>query len=38
MPEKGSAQHLPEGWSELNEDYQRRFGIAPDEATRVPEL
>jgi uncharacterized protein YndB with AHSA1/START domain len=27
---------VPEGWSELNDDYQRRFGIAPDQATPVP--
>jgi uncharacterized protein YndB with AHSA1/START domain len=38
VPEKGSARRLPEGWSELNEDYQRRFGISPAEATPVPEL
>jgi uncharacterized protein YndB with AHSA1/START domain len=38
VPEKGSARQLPEGWSELNEDYQRRFGIAPGEATPVPDL
>jgi len=38
VPEKGSARELPEGWSELNEDYQRRFGIAPEQATPVPEL
>jgi uncharacterized protein YndB with AHSA1/START domain len=37
-PAKGSARELPAGWSELNEDYQRRFGIAPEEATPVPEL
>jgi uncharacterized protein YndB with AHSA1/START domain len=36
VPEQGSAQRLPAGWSELNEDYQRRFGIAPGEATPVP--
>jgi uncharacterized protein YndB with AHSA1/START domain len=38
VPEKGSARELPEGWSELNEDYQRRFGIAPEQATPVPGL
>jgi len=38
VPQKGSARELPAGWSELNEDYQRRFGIAPEEATPVPEL
>ncbi len=37
VPAKGSARELPEGWSELNEDYQRRFGIAPAEATPVPD-
>jgi uncharacterized protein YndB with AHSA1/START domain len=38
VPEKGRARELPAGWSELNEDYQRRFGIAPEDATLVPEL
>ncbi len=38
VPEKGSARRLPEGWSALNEDYQRRFGIAPEDAAPVPEL
>jgi uncharacterized protein YndB with AHSA1/START domain len=38
VPEKGSARQLPEGWSALNEDYQRRFGIAPEDAAPVPEL
>ncbi len=38
VPERGSARRLPEGWSELNSDYQRRFGIAPDDATPVPDL
>jgi len=37
-PEKGSARNLPKGWSELNAEYQRRFGIAPEDATPVPEL
>jgi uncharacterized protein YndB with AHSA1/START domain len=27
---------LPNGWSELNTAYQRRFGIAPEQATPVP--
>ena len=38
VPAKGSARELPEGWRELNESYQRRFGISPEEATPVPEL
>jgi uncharacterized protein YndB with AHSA1/START domain len=38
VPAKGSARELPGGWRELNEDYQRRFGIAPGEATPVPDL
>ena len=38
LPEKGSARRLPEGWRELNEDYQRRFGIAPGDATPIPDL
>jgi uncharacterized protein YndB with AHSA1/START domain len=38
VPEKGSARRLPEGWSELNAEYQRRFGIAPEQATPIPEL
>jgi uncharacterized protein YndB with AHSA1/START domain len=32
-PRRGS---LPDGWSELNSDYQRRFGIAPGQATPPP--
>jgi len=28
---------LPGGWPELNEEYQRRFGISPGQATPVPE-
>jgi hypothetical protein len=38
LPERGSPQHLPGGWSELNADYQRRFGIAPEQATPVPRM
>ena len=38
VPPKGSARELPEGWAELNADYQRRFGISPEEATPVPDL
>jgi hypothetical protein len=37
-PEKGIARQLPDGGSELNEAYQRRFGIAHEEATPVPEV
>jgi uncharacterized protein YndB with AHSA1/START domain len=37
-PDRGSAQSLPDGWSELNDDYQRRFGITPEQATPVPPL
>jgi uncharacterized protein YndB with AHSA1/START domain len=37
-PDRGSAASLPSGWSELNADYQRRFGIAPDQATQVPPM
>jgi uncharacterized protein YndB with AHSA1/START domain len=37
VPGKGSARELPGGWSELNADYQRRFGIAPEDATPVPD-
>ena len=36
-PAKGSARELPEGCRELNESYQRRFGIRPEEATPVPD-
>lgn len=38
VPDKGSARRLPEGWSELNGEYQRRFGIDPQEATPVPKV
>ncbi len=34
--ETGSPQSLPGGWSELNQNYQRRFAIDPHEATPVP--
>jgi uncharacterized protein YndB with AHSA1/START domain len=36
QPLRGSEPHLPQGWSELNADYQRRFGIAPEQATPPP--
>lgn len=37
MPQPGHGERLPGGWSELNEDYQRRFGISSAEATPPPE-
>jgi uncharacterized protein YndB with AHSA1/START domain len=37
-PKRGSAERLPAGWSELNDDYQQRFGIAPGQATPVPPM
>jgi hypothetical protein len=37
VPGKGSAERLPGGWSELNDDYQRRFGISAEQATPIPE-
>jgi uncharacterized protein YndB with AHSA1/START domain len=30
------AERIPEGWSELNDEYQRLFGISPEMATPVP--
>jgi uncharacterized protein YndB with AHSA1/START domain len=36
VAERTDGERLPDGWPELNEDYQRRFGIAADEATPVP--
>jgi uncharacterized protein YndB with AHSA1/START domain len=35
-PQRGSEPHLPLGWHELNREYQRRFGIAPEQATPPP--
>ncbi len=32
QPEQG----LPDGWSELNAEYERRFGIPPEKATPAP--
>jgi uncharacterized protein YndB with AHSA1/START domain len=29
-------QRIPDGWAELNADYQRRFGISPEQATPPP--
>ncbi|HEY1834927.1 MAG TPA: SRPBCC family protein [Solirubrobacteraceae bacterium] len=29
-------ERLPAGWNELNEEYQRRFGISPEQATPPP--
>jgi uncharacterized protein YndB with AHSA1/START domain len=36
IAERTEGERLPEGWSELNDVYQRRFGIAPEQATPVP--
>jgi uncharacterized protein YndB with AHSA1/START domain len=35
-PQRGTGARLPEGWGELNGDYQARFGIAPGQATPPP--
>jgi uncharacterized protein YndB with AHSA1/START domain len=35
-PLRGSSPRLPEGWAELNRDYQQRFGIPPEQATPPP--
>jgi uncharacterized protein YndB with AHSA1/START domain len=35
-PRRGSGKRLPEGWSELNRDYQERFGITLEQATPPP--
>jgi len=29
-------QRIPSGWPELNREYERRFGIAPEQATPPP--
>jgi uncharacterized protein YndB with AHSA1/START domain len=34
--QNGPVQRIPAGWSELNDAYQKRFGIAPEEATPPP--
>jgi uncharacterized protein YndB with AHSA1/START domain len=34
--QRGAIPRLPEGWSELNSDYQQRFGIAARDATPPP--
>lgn len=31
-------QRLPQGWSELNAEYQQRFAIPPEKATPPPQL
>ena len=36
-PQPGHGERLPGGWSELNDHYQRRFGISSAEATPPPE-
>jgi len=35
-PLRGSSPRLPDGWEELNRDYQQRFGISPERATPPP--
>jgi uncharacterized protein YndB with AHSA1/START domain len=35
-PRRGSGERLPEGWGELNRDYQERFGISAEQATPPP--
>ncbi len=35
-PAGGVSAYPPEGWAELNEGYQRRFGIAVEQATPPP--
>jgi uncharacterized protein YndB with AHSA1/START domain len=38
-PDEGMAeQRLPDGWTELNGEYQQRFGISPEQATPVPRM
>jgi uncharacterized protein YndB with AHSA1/START domain len=38
-PDEGMGhERPPSAWTELNEEYQRRFGIAPEEATPVPPM
>jgi uncharacterized protein YndB with AHSA1/START domain len=32
----GDGEQIPAGWSELNDEYQVRFGISPQEATPPP--
>ena len=32
----GVEPRLPQGWSELNSDYEQRFGIEPGQATPPP--
>ena len=34
--EDGQDEPIPAGWSELNDEYQERFGISPQEATPPP--
>jgi hypothetical protein len=35
-PQRGTGPRLPNGWSQLNRDYQERFGISAREATPPP--
>lgn len=36
-PEQGEAPRMPDGWRELNGEYERRFGIDPARATPPPQ-
>jgi uncharacterized protein YndB with AHSA1/START domain len=35
-PGPGEGPAIPEGWSELNSEYEKRFGIAPEQAMPPP--
>jgi len=35
-PKRGHGESLPDGWEELNGQYQERFGILPEHATPPP--
>jgi uncharacterized protein YndB with AHSA1/START domain len=35
-PQRGVGPRLPTDWEELNDEYQQRFGISPEQATPVP--
>ncbi len=37
-PQRGAGPRVPDGWSELNSDYQERFGISARESTPPPPL
>jgi uncharacterized protein YndB with AHSA1/START domain len=38
LAQRGSPQQPPDGWSELNAEYQRRFEITPGDATPIPRM